>query len=88
MAKTILVLGGTGKTGRRVVDRLEARGERVRVGSRSVQPGFDWENAGTWDTALPEGLCPSNSPTGSLAGARCPAPLTRRTRSRSCAEHL
>ena len=33
--RTTLVLGGTGKTGRRVVERLEARGLPVRVGSRS-----------------------------------------------------
>jgi nucleoside-diphosphate-sugar epimerase len=33
--KTMLVLGGTGKTGRRVVERLEARGLPTRVGSRS-----------------------------------------------------
>ncbi len=33
--KTTLVLGGTGKTGRRVVERLAARGLPVRVGSRS-----------------------------------------------------
>ena len=33
-----LVLGGTGKTGRRVVERLEARGLPVRVGSRSGEP--------------------------------------------------
>jgi hypothetical protein len=36
--KTTLVLGGTGKTGRRVVERLEARGLPVRVGSRSGEP--------------------------------------------------
>jgi len=28
-----LVLGGTGKTGRRVVQRLEARGRPVRLGT-------------------------------------------------------
>jgi uncharacterized protein YbjT (DUF2867 family) len=32
-----LVLGGTGKTGRRVVERLTARGLPVRIGSRSGQ---------------------------------------------------
>ena len=32
--KPILVLGGTGKTGRRVVERLTARGLPARVGSR------------------------------------------------------
>lgn len=49
---TTLVLGGTGKTGRRVAARPEARGLPVRVGSRSGEPPFDWENPGTWATAL------------------------------------
>ena len=49
---TTLVLGGTGKTGRRVAARLEARGLPVRVGSRSGQPPFDWENLDTWAAAL------------------------------------
>src|SRR5919108_903526 len=43
-----LVLGGTGKTGRRIVDRLTARGVPVRVGSRSGEPPFDWEDQSTW----------------------------------------
>jgi uncharacterized protein YbjT (DUF2867 family) len=50
--KTTLVLGGTGKTGRRVVERLEARGLPVRVGSRSGEPPFDWEDEATWAPAL------------------------------------
>src|ERR671917_530527 len=50
--KTTLVLGGTGKTGRRVVERLEARGLPVRVGSRSGKPPFDWEDPDTWAPAL------------------------------------
>ena len=50
--KPILVLGGTGKTGRRVVERLEARGLPVRVGSRSGTPPFDWEDRATWSPAL------------------------------------
>ena len=50
--RLILVLGGTGKTGRRVVERLEARGVPVRVGSRSGEPPFDWENRDTWAAAL------------------------------------
>jgi uncharacterized protein YbjT (DUF2867 family) len=49
---TTLVLGGTGKTGSRVVERLRARGLPVRVGSRSGQPPFDWENQATWAPAL------------------------------------
>jgi uncharacterized protein YbjT (DUF2867 family) len=50
--KTTLVLGGTGKTGRRVVERLTARGIPVRVGSRSGEPPFDWEDRVTWAPAL------------------------------------
>ncbi len=50
--KPILVLGGTGKTGRRVVHRLTARGIPVRVGSRSAQPPFDWDDRATWAPAL------------------------------------
>jgi uncharacterized protein YbjT (DUF2867 family) len=49
---TTLVLGGTGKTGRRVVERLEARGLPTRVGSRSGEPPFDWEDRATWAPAL------------------------------------
>ena len=47
-----LVLGGTGKTGRRVVERLRARGLPVRVGSRNGAPRFDWEDRSTWAPAL------------------------------------
>ena len=50
--KTTLVLGGTGKTGRRVVDRLQARGEAVRIGSRTAEPPFEWEDPSTWTPAL------------------------------------
>ncbi|MEL6188286.1 MAG: NAD(P)H-binding protein, partial [Myxococcota bacterium] len=49
---TILVLGATGKTGRRVVERLRARGAQVRLGSRSAQPAFDWDQESTWSPAL------------------------------------
>ena len=48
----ILVLGGNGKTGRRIVERLEARGIPTRIGSRSGTPRFDWEDPGTWAPAL------------------------------------
>jgi uncharacterized protein YbjT (DUF2867 family) len=50
--KPTLVLGGTGKTGRRVVERLRARDLPVRVGSRSGSPPFDWEDEATWAPAL------------------------------------
>ncbi|MCP9490288.1 MAG: NmrA family transcriptional regulator [Solirubrobacteraceae bacterium MAG38_C4-C5] len=49
---TTLVLGGTGKTGRRVVERLRSRDVPVRVGSRSGQPPFDWDDRATWAPAL------------------------------------
>jgi uncharacterized protein YbjT (DUF2867 family) len=49
---TTLVLGGTGKTGRRVVERLTDHGLPVRVGSRSGSPPFDWEDRSTWAPAL------------------------------------
>lgn len=47
-----LVLGGTGKTGRRVAERLKAQGREVRIGSRSALPSFDWDNEKSWDSAL------------------------------------
>lgn len=50
--ETTLVLGGTGKTGRRVAERLSARGVAVRVGSRSAEPPFDWDDRATWAPAL------------------------------------
>ncbi|HEX5974643.1 MAG TPA: hypothetical protein VFY57_05740, partial [Rubrobacteraceae bacterium] len=50
--QTTLVLGATGKTGRRVTHRLEARGVPTRVGSRSGEPPFDWEDKATWVPAL------------------------------------
>ncbi len=49
---TKLVLGATGKTGRRIVDRLRARGADVRIGSRSASPSFDWDNEATWAPVL------------------------------------
>jgi uncharacterized protein YbjT (DUF2867 family) len=47
-----LVVGGTGKTGRRVVDRLKERGLSFRVGSRSAEPAFDWGKRETWQPCL------------------------------------
>lgn len=48
----ILVIGGTGKTGRKVAKRLTSKGNIVRIGSRSMQPSFDWQDMSTWDEAL------------------------------------
>jgi uncharacterized protein YbjT (DUF2867 family) len=49
---TVLVIGSTGKTGKRVADQLEGRGIPVRHGSRSASIPFDWENPQTWLPAL------------------------------------
>jgi uncharacterized protein YbjT (DUF2867 family) len=50
--KPTLVTGGTGKVGRRVVERLTARGLPVRAGSRSGEPRFDWDDPATWAPVL------------------------------------
>lgn len=47
-----LVLGGTGKTGRRILERLASRGVPTRVGSRAGNPPFDWGDQNTWDGVL------------------------------------
>jgi len=48
----ILVIGSTGKTGKRVADQLDQRGIPVRHGSRSADVPFDWDNQQTWRPAL------------------------------------
>ena len=48
----ILVIGGTGKTGRKVVKKLNELGHNVRVGSRSANPAFDWNNSETWSESM------------------------------------
>jgi uncharacterized protein YbjT (DUF2867 family) len=50
--KPTLVLGGTGKTGRRVAARLRARDLPMRVGSRWGQPPFNWDDQSTWTPLL------------------------------------
>jgi len=47
-----LVLGATGKTGRRVVQRLSEKGHSVRNGSRQSDPPFDWDDQSNWDAVL------------------------------------
>ena len=51
-AKPILITGATGKTGSRVLARLTAQGHDARSGSRKAPVPFDWDNPGTWQTAL------------------------------------
>jgi uncharacterized protein YbjT (DUF2867 family) len=47
-----LVLGGTGKTGRRIAEGLRAKDVPIRIGSRSASPFFDWNNETSWETCL------------------------------------
>lgn len=51
-SRPILVIAASGKTGRRVADRLEAGGHPVRRGSRSAAIPFDWDAPSTWAPAL------------------------------------
>jgi len=48
----VLVLGATGKTGRRIAANLDSAGVPVRRGSRSAVPAFDWDSESTWDASL------------------------------------
>lgn len=50
--ENILVIGGNGKTGRRVAENLTQLGHNVRVVGRKTNPAFDWENTDTYDAAL------------------------------------
>jgi uncharacterized protein YbjT (DUF2867 family) len=50
--ENILVIGGTGKTGRRVAKNLSQLGHNVRIVGRKTEPAFDWENQETYAGAL------------------------------------
>lgn len=70
--QTTLVLGGTGKTGRRVTEKLQARGVKTRIASRSADLPFDWDDRSTWDAAL-EGVTAvyvSYAPDLAIPGAK------------------
>ncbi|MEM6301286.1 MAG: NAD(P)H-binding protein [Pseudomonadota bacterium] len=66
-----LIIGGTGKTGRRVAERLKKRGYSVRVGSRSGEPKFDWNLEETWAPCLEgvEGVYITYAPDLAMPGA-------------------
>ena len=50
---TILLLGGTGKTARRIAPRLRLAGATVRTAARSnADVRFDWDDPSTHDAAL------------------------------------
>ncbi|CAL2079004.1 NAD(P)H-binding protein [Tenacibaculum sp. 190524A05c] len=55
MNTNILVIGGTGKTGRRVVEQLKNKGIEPRIGARSAATAFDWNDKSTWEKTL-EGI--------------------------------
>ena len=67
----VLVLGGTGKTGRRIVASLKAKGVPTRIGSRSATPSFDWNNEAGWDDCLAgaESVYINYSPDLAMPGA-------------------
>ena len=46
------MLGGTGKTGSRVVDRLTKMEWPLRIGSRTAEIPFEWNNDETWKPVL------------------------------------
>ncbi len=52
MTRPILVLGATGKTGRRLVPLLREQGGEVREAGRSATWRFDWDDRDTWGPAL------------------------------------
>jgi uncharacterized protein YbjT (DUF2867 family) len=50
--RPVLVLGATGKTGRRVAAILQSKGVPVRRGSRAATPPFDWNDESGWGACL------------------------------------
>lgn len=51
MAK-IIVLGGQGKVGRRLIETLTRQGHEATAASRSSQVRFDWHDASTWEAVV------------------------------------
>jgi uncharacterized protein YbjT (DUF2867 family) len=48
----ILVLGSSGKTGRRIAFQLQELGHVVRKGGRSATPSFDWHDRSGWKATM------------------------------------
>ncbi|WP_136658246.1 NmrA family NAD(P)-binding protein [Nitratireductor sp. XY-223] len=75
----ILVIGATGKTGRRIAQKLEDAGHTVRHGSRNAAIPFDWEDPAGWPAAL-EGVSAAYvSYFPDLAVPQAPAAITQLT---------
>jgi uncharacterized protein YbjT (DUF2867 family) len=51
-SKKILVTGSTGKTGRRVLQKLTDRGVPALGASTTTTPKFDWTDTTTWENVL------------------------------------
>ncbi|MFD1416097.1 NmrA family NAD(P)-binding protein [Oceanobacillus jeddahense] len=52
MTESILIVGGTGKVGRRVDDKLIELGKQTTIASRKIHPYFDWSDSTTWRETL------------------------------------
>ncbi len=52
MKPKTLIIGSSGKTGSRILSRLEHAGYPVRPGSRKGTPAFDWEKPEGWDSVV------------------------------------
>ena len=52
---TTLILGATGKTGKRIAEKLQNLNQPIRLGSRHAAIPFDWNLPQTWTKAL-EGI--------------------------------
>lgn len=50
--QTFLLIGGTGKTGRRLANQLSDLGHTVHVASRNSSLTFQWEDQSTWKSVL------------------------------------
>ena len=75
MSGPVLVTGATGKTGRRLLAALRARGVPARAASRRPGEGdvhFDWRDRSTWDAAV-DGA--GSAYLVSPSGVADPAPL-------------
>lgn len=73
--RPILIIGGTGKTGRRVAEKLTARGVPTRIASRSSETRFDWADRSTWDAALDGALAAYLTYSPDLAVPEAPADI-------------
>ena len=52
MKENIVVIGGNGKTGSRVVTGLKQLGHNVRIAGRKTSPAFDWDDTSSYAGAL------------------------------------